>query len=48
VFDSFSAPRTVIESTVLPAMPFRLTYREALTARTAGPGGADASLLFVS
>jgi hypothetical protein len=48
VFASFSTPRTVIESTVSPALPLRLTYREALTARTAGTAGADASLLFVS
>jgi hypothetical protein len=48
VFASLSTPRTVIESTVSPALPFRLTYREALTARTAGTASADASLLFVS
>ena len=48
VFASLSTPRTVIESTVSPAMPLRLTYREALTARTAGTAGADASVLLVS
>ena len=48
VFASLSTPRTVIESTVSPAAPLRLTYREALTARTAGLSGSDASLLFVS
>jgi len=48
VFASLSTPRTVIESMVSPALPLRLTYREALTARTAGATGADASLLFVS
>jgi hypothetical protein len=48
VFDSLSAPRSVVESIVSPSLPLRLTYREALTARTAGTAGADASLLFVS
>jgi hypothetical protein len=48
VFGSLSTPRAVIESTVSPAAPLRLAYREALTARTAGTVGADASLLFVS
>jgi hypothetical protein len=48
VFGSLSTPRTVVESTLSPAAPFRLTYREALTARTAGLAGEDASLLFVS
>jgi len=48
VFGFLLTPRTVIESTVSPAAPLRLTYREPLTARTAGPVGADASLLFVS
>jgi hypothetical protein len=48
LFASLTTPRTVVESTVSPAMPLRLTYREALTARTAGTTGADASLLFVS
>ena len=33
VFASLSTPRSVIESTVSPALPLRLTYREALTAR---------------
>jgi hypothetical protein len=48
IFASLSTPRTVVESTVSPSLPFRLTYREALTARTAGTTGADASLLLVS
>jgi hypothetical protein len=48
VFGSLFTPRTVIESTVSPALPLRLTYREALTARTAGMADANASLLFVS
>jgi hypothetical protein len=48
VFASLSAPRTVIESTGSPAIPLRLTYREPLTARTAGTAGADPSLLLVS
>jgi hypothetical protein len=43
VFASLSAPRNVIESLVSPGLPLRLTYREALTARTAGT-----SLLLVS
>jgi len=48
VFESLSTPRTVVESTISPAAPLRLTYREALTVRTAGMTGANASLLFVS
>jgi hypothetical protein len=48
VFSSLLSPRTVIESTVSPSLPFRLAYREPLTARTAGTAGAAASLLFVS
>jgi hypothetical protein len=48
LFASLSAPRDVIESTVSPAPPLRLAYREAFTARTAGAVGADASLLLVS
>ena len=48
VFASLSSPRTVVESMASPAAPLRLTYREALTARTAGTASTDASLLFVS
>ena len=48
VFASLSTPRDVIESSISPASPLRLTYREALTARTAGTTGADASYLFFS
>ena len=48
VFASLAAPRSVIASTLPPAPPLRLTYRQALVARTAGTAGADASFLFVS
>lgn len=48
VLASLAAPRTVVESTVSPAAPLRLAYRQALTARTAGVPTADASFLFVS
>lgn len=48
VFASLATPRTVIESTVSPTLPLRLTYRQPLVARTAGTVGADASFLFVS
>lgn len=48
VFAALSTPRPVIESLESPALPLRLSYREALTARTAGAAGPDASLLFVS
>ena len=48
VLGSQSDERTVMTSTTSPPEPLRLTYREPLTARTAGTTGADASLLFVS
>lgn len=48
VFASLATPCTVIESITSPGMPLRLTYRQALTARTAGAVGADASFLFLS
>jgi hypothetical protein len=48
VFASLASPRNVIESTVSPAAPLRLTYRQPLTARTAGMPGANASFLFIS
>lgn len=48
VLRSQSDERTVMTSTTSPPQPLRLTYREPLTARTAGTTGADASLLFVS
>lgn len=48
VFASLATPRNVVESIASPGTPFRLTYRQALTARTAGLVGADASFLFLS
>jgi hypothetical protein len=48
VFASLATPRGVVESVDSPPPPLRLTYRQALTARTAGLAGADASFLFVS
>ena len=46
VFAQLAYPRTVIESLDSPGLPLRLTYRQELTARSAGFTGADASLLF--
>lgn len=43
VFASLATPRDVIESSNSSSTPLRLTYREPLTARTAGTVGADAS-----
>jgi hypothetical protein len=48
ILAAMNAPRNVVESLDSPAMPFRLTYRTELTARTAGTTAADASSLFVS
>lgn len=48
VFESYAMPRDVVESLISPPPPLRLTYRQALVARTAGAAGADASFLFVS
>lgn len=48
VFASLSAPRDVLESFVSPTPPLRLTYRQALTVRTAGAPVANASFLFIS
>jgi hypothetical protein len=48
VFESLATPRDVVESVVSPPLPLRLTYRQALIARTAGTAGAEASFLFVS
>ncbi len=48
VFASLATPCTVVESMASPGMPLRMTYRQALTARTAGAVGADASFLFLS
>jgi len=48
VFASLATPCTVVESIASPGTPLRLTYRQALTARTAGAVGADASFLFLS
>ena len=48
VFAALATPCHVVESIASPAMPLRLTYRQALTARTAGAVGADASFLFLS
>jgi hypothetical protein len=48
VLGSLGAPRAVIVSRVSASMPLSLTYRQPLTARTAGGAGADASYLFVS
>lgn len=48
VLAAFAAPRDVVESLASPAPPLRLTYRQALVARTAGTVGADASFLFVT
>jgi hypothetical protein len=48
VFAALATPRDVIESISSPALPLRLTYRQALTVRTAGAVGTDASFLFLS
>jgi hypothetical protein len=48
VFAELASPRNVIESVASPSMPLRLTYRQALTARTSGSAGTDASFLFIS
>jgi len=48
VFSALATPRAVIESIASPPVPLRLTYRQALTARTAGAAGADASFLLLS
>lgn len=48
VFAALATPRNVIESTVSPPPPLRLTYRQALVARTGAAVGDDASFLLVS
>jgi hypothetical protein len=48
ILESVAVPRDVVESVVSPPLPLRLTYRQALVARTAGTADADASFLFVS
>lgn len=48
VLAALATPRNVVESNASPSLPLRLTYRQALIARTAGTVGADASFLFVS
>jgi hypothetical protein len=46
VFAQLASPRAVIESLDSHGLPLRLTYRQELTARSAGFTGAGASLLF--
>jgi hypothetical protein len=48
VLAALDHPRAVVESLHSPAMPLRLAYRQALTVRTAGAPGVDASYLLVS
>ena len=48
VLEQLSQPRSVIESTLSPALPLRLDYRVPVTARTAGVPPQDASYLFVA
>jgi hypothetical protein len=48
VLDALNYPRNVVESLQSPAMPLCLTYRQALTVRTAGSADQDAPYLLVS
>jgi hypothetical protein len=48
VLESLDSPATVITTRNPPGTPFRLGYRQPLTARTAGGAGEDAAYLFVS
>jgi len=48
VLEQLSQPRSVVVSTLSPAVPLRLDYRVPVTARTAGVPPQDASYLFVA
>lgn len=48
LLQSLQTPGDVVISRVSPAIPLRLTYRQALTVRTGGLAGDDASYLYVS
>jgi hypothetical protein len=45
--EQLSHPRSVIESTLSPALPLQMDYRVPVTARTAGVPREDASFLFI-
>ena len=48
VLATLDTPRDVIVPTDSPAASLRLAYRQALTVRSGGAAGADASLLLVA
>jgi len=48
IFAALAVQRAVVGSLDSPGAPLRLTYRQPLTARTAGASGTDASYLAVT